>query len=433
MTQFFDSSFFSRNRKNLVSQILPNSIAVFFSAEEFPRNGDQYYKYRQNSDLFYLSGLTQEKSILVIYKDSSSKKTEEYVFIIEPDQKMITWTGHKYSKDEVHKISGITNVEFLGKFEEILTGLLLKTSSIYYSFSSNIRGIGYENTQIKNWKALFEKKRSNLLFNDIDPICMHLRLQKSKEEILVMQKAIDITGNSFKKALNFITPGVWEYEIEAELTRDFINAGANGHAYLPILASGLDNCILHYNTNRKKCLDGDLLLMDFGAEVNYYCADLSRTVPISGKFSTRQKQVYSSVLSVFKEIKTKIKPGNTIRQLNNECGELIQEELLKLGLLNRSQIELQDSEMPAYKKYFMHGVSHFIGLDVHDAGKKDTILQPGMILSCEPAIYIPEEGFGIRLENDILVDDSPIDLCENIPIEIEEIEYLMSRRKNRNT
>ncbi|MDD3860175.1 MAG: Xaa-Pro aminopeptidase, partial [Bacteroidales bacterium] len=403
MEKHFDKSFFVANRKRLYTQLLQNSVVVLFSAEQFPRNGDQFYKYRQNSDTYYFSGLTQEKTIIVLFNDTTNKRVEEYAFIIEPDEKMLTWIGHKYSKQEASDISGIFNIEYINKFDEIMNSFLSKTTTIYYSYKSNIRGSDYQNPAIREWKQNIEKSCQNLFFNDLDPISINLRLQKTKQEIAATQMAINITGEAFDKIRNFVKPGCWEYEIEAELTRSFLSAGAEGHAYLPICASGSNNCVLHYNTNHNRCKAGDLLLLDFGAEVDYYAADLSRTIPVSGKFTSRQKEVYNSVLSVMKHMKSKMIPGTTIRKLNEECELLIQEELIKLKLLTKKDILLQDSENPVLKKYFMHGLSHFIGLDVHDVGTKDTILLPGMILSCEPAIYIVDEGFGIRLENDILV------------------------------
>lgn len=285
--------------------------------------------------------------------------------------------------------------------------------------SSNVRGLIYENKIVAAWKESL--KNEEIQYRDLDTFSMQLRLQKEKEEIDLMQIAIDITGEAFEQILKFLSPGIYEYEVEAEISRWFIKNGVEAHAYSPIIASGKNNCVLHYETNRNLCKNGDLLLMDFGAEYNYYAADLTRTIPISGKFSNRQKQVYSSVLKVLKEMKTKFVPGNTIRELNKECELLIQEELLKLDLLTEADIKNQEDDKPAFKKYFMHGLSHFIGLDVHDVGKKDTVLLPGMVLSCEPGIYIAEEGFGIRLENDILVAENPIDLCSNIPIEISDI------------
>jgi Xaa-Pro aminopeptidase len=422
MKKHFDKSFFCFNRKKLFSMLLPNSIVVLFSAEQFPRNGDQHYKYRQNSDTYYFSGLTQEHTVIVLFNDTSNKRTEEYAFIIEPDEKMIIWTGHKYSLQEVTDISGIERVDYLNKFEETMNLLLNKTKSVYYSHKSNIRGSLYQNPAISEWKHNIEQSHHNIYFNDLDSISMNLRLQKSRDEIVATQTAIDITSKAFRNIIKFVKPGRWEYEVEAELTRSFIAAGAQDHAYLPIVASGINNCILHYNTNRNQCKDGELLLLDFGAEVDYYAADLTRTIPVSGKFTTRQKEVYNSVLSVMKQMKQRMIPGTTINQLNSDCESLIEQELLSLGLLTKEEVASQSPEVPALKKYYMHGVSHFIGLDVHDTGKKDTPLLPGMILSCEPAIYIAAEGFGIRLENDILVADKPVDLCSNVPLEVSDVE-----------
>jgi len=412
-----NKDFFIRNRKNLFSLLPNNSMAILFPAEQFVRNGDALYKYRQNSDLFYFSGLKQEKTVILLCKINNS--TDEYAFIIEPNEKMLIWTGHKYSIDEAKEISGIKNVFYLNEFEKYFKENLNNDTLVYYSMSSNTRGFDYKNRIITEWKEGL--KSDKIQFKDLDPLSMQLRLQKQKEEIAIIQKAIDITGEAFKKVLDFITPGVYEYEVEAEISHHFIKNGVESHAYSPIIAAGKNNCVLHYETNRELCKNGDLLLMDFGAEYNYYDADLSRTIPISGKFTNRQKQVYASVLKVLKEMKTKYVPGQTIRKLNKECELLIQEELLSLGLLSEADIKNQNEDSPALKKYYMHGVSHFIGLDVHDVGVKDTVLLPGMVLSCEPGIYIAEEGFGIRLENDILVAENPIDLCSNIPIEISEV------------
>ncbi|HPX76302.1 MAG TPA: aminopeptidase P N-terminal domain-containing protein [Bacteroidales bacterium] len=412
-----NKEFFIRNRKNLFSLLPNNSMAILFPAEQFVRNGDALYKYRQNSDLFYFSGLKQEKTVILLCKINNL--TDEYAFIIEPNEKMLIWTGHKYSIDEAKEISGIKNVFYLNEFEKYFKENLNNDTLVYYSMSSNTRGFDYKNKIISEWKGAVNNDK--IQFKDLDPLSMQLRLQKQKEEIAIIQKAIDITGEAFKKVLEFIAPGVYEYEVEAEISHHFIKNGVEAHAYSPIIAAGKNNCVLHYETNRELCKDGDLLLMDFGAEYNYYAADLSRTIPISGKFTNRQKQVYASVLKVLKEMKTKFVPGQTIRKLNKECELLIQEELLSLGLLSEADIKNQNEDSPALKKYYMHGVSHFIGLDVHDVGVKDTVLLPDMVLSCEPGIYIAEEGFGIRLENDILVAENPIDLCSNIPIEISEV------------
>lgn len=428
MKQFFTKDFFKSNREELYKTITPDSLVVLFSAEQFPKSGDQQYKYRQNSDTYYFTGLTQEKTIIVLHNDAKNNVVNEYAFIVEPNEKMVTWTGHKYLKDEVIEISGIENVYFIDSFGEIISHILKKKiKSIYYSTRSNVRGSQYKNPAAEAWVNAMRKMYSWVEIKDLDPFSMQLRLEKKPQEIAAMQQAIDLTGNAFKEVLEFVKPEVYEFEVEANLYKNIVSKGAQDWAYLPIVASGKNNCILHYCTNRNVCKDGDLLLMDFGAEQDYYAADITRTIPVNGKFTARQKEVYNSVLSVFKQMREKLLPGTTINDLNKECEALIEQELLKLKLITETDIANQTPENPAFKKYFMHGLSHFIGLDVHDTGKKDTVLKKGMILSCEPAIYIAEESIGIRLENDILIDDKPIDLCANIPIEAEDIEALMKK------
>lgn len=426
MNNNFNKQFFTENRNKLFAELPEKSLVILLSAEQFPKNGDQYYKYRQNSDTFYYLGLKQEETTLLLFKDTGANQFDEYAFIIEPNQTMTTWTGHKFSKQEVSDISGIKNVEFNDKFNTILENLLVKTKNIYSSLKSNIRGIKHKNYTKDSLLENIAKTHQHIDFHDLDPFSMKLRLNKNKDEISTIQKAIDITGETFLNILKIVEPGVYEYQVEGEMIKGFLSRGAQDYAYSPIIASGNNNNILHYNTNRNQCKDGDLLLLDFGAELDYYAADITRTIPVSGKFTQRQKDVYNAVLAVQKKMIKKTVPGTCIRDLNKECEMLIQEELLKLKLISRYDIASQDEENPAFKKYYMHGVSHFIGLDVHDTGKKDTILKPGMILSCEPAIYITDEGFGIRLENDILVADKPINLSKNIPIEIDDIERLMN-------
>ncbi|MDD2387973.1 MAG: aminopeptidase P N-terminal domain-containing protein, partial [Bacteroidales bacterium] len=330
MLDNLDNKFFVNNRQNLFSEILPDSLVILFSAEQFPKNGDQYFKYRQNSDTFYYSGFKQEDTTILLYKGKNTKNFEEFAFIIEPNQKMITWIGHKYSKAEASKISGITNIEFLEKFDEIFLKLANKTQHLYYSHKCNIRGIEYSHGKFSKWFDSVKPRIENLEIFDLDPFSMNLRLVKSPIERNLMQKAIDITGKTFLEILQFVKPNVYEYQIEAEILRGFSTRRAHDYAYPTIVASGKNNNILHYNTNRNKCNAGDLLLLDFGAELEYYAADVSRTIPISGKFTSRQKEVYNAVLDVHKQIKKKIVPGNTIRQLNSEAEMLIQDALLKL-------------------------------------------------------------------------------------------------------
>ena len=425
--QFFTKDYYKSNRKDLVKSLPLNSIVILFSAEQFPKNGDQYYKYRQNSNLYYFTGLTQEKTIIVLHKGHKNDIYDEYAFIIEADQKMLTWIGHKYSKEEASAISGIEKIEYLDSFGETMGKILSRGKTIYYSSRSNIRGIQYKNNIAEASINSLRKSFYNISIRDLEPFIVDLRLIKKEEEIQAIQTAIDITKTAFDNVLKFVKPNVYEYAVEAELSHSILSAGAQDFAYLPIVASGASSCVLHYCTNRNICKDGELLLMDFGAEQDYYAADVTRTIPVNGKFTPRQKEVYNSVLSVFKQMKVKMTPGTCINQLNTECETLIEQELLKLNLITQEDIANQTDEHPALKKYFMHGLSHFIGLDVHDVGKKDTKLLAGMVLSCEPGIYVAEEGFGIRLENDILVAEKPIDLCQNIPIEVDEIERLMKK------
>ena len=428
MKNTFKKNFFLENRNKLFIELPEKSLVILFSAEQFPKNGDQYYKYRQNSDTFYFTGLNQEETTILLFKDRGAKQFVEYAFIIEPDQKMITWIGHKFSKQEVSDISGINNVEFNDRFNSFFEKLVIEAENVFVSQKSNIRGIRYKNTKVETLTDNLAKHHQHIDIQDLDVFSMKLRLNKTADEISAIQKAIDITGETFLDILKIVQPGIYEYQVEGEMIKGFLSRGAQDYAYSPIIASGNNNNILHYNTNRNQCKDGDLLLLDFGAELDYYAADITRTIPVSGKFTERQKEVYNAVLDVQKRMIEKTVPGTTIRELNKECEMLIQNELLKLKLISRFDIASQDEENPAFKKYYMHGVSHFIGLDVHDTGKKDTILEPGMILSCEPAIYIEEEGFGIRLENDILVADKPVNLSKNIPIEIDEIEALMNSK-----
>lgn len=427
MKTYLNKDFFCNNREKLYNLINPYSLVILFSADSYPRSGNQFFKYRQNSDLYYFSGITQEETIILLFKDSDNNNIIEYSFIIEPDEKILIWNGHKLSKNETKNISGIENIEYLNLFESVFQKLLKQAQNIYYSFSGNIRTGDLKNKSIEQFKNELELKYFDKIKIDLDVFSHKLRLKKENVEIKTMTKACEITGKTFHNILKCVKPNIYEYQIEAEITHSFLRLGAQDFAYLPIVASGIDNCVLHYTTNRKKCNSGELLLLDFGSELDYYASDVSRTIPVSGKFSKRQKEVYCSVLSVLNQIRQKFVVGNSIKDLNIECSKLIEEELLKLGLISINDIKNQDENNPAYKKYYMHGVSHYIGLDTHDVGDRKTPLSSGMVLSCEPGIYIPEEGFGIRLENDILVTDSnPIDLCNNIPIESDEIEYLMN-------
>lgn len=422
------SSLFIKNREKLYKLLKDNSIAIINSADEMPRNGDQTFPYRQNSDFFYLTGIEQEKSILLICTGCKNPDYKEILFILKPEKKLEIWEGHKLIKEEAKTISGIDNIQYVSSFNDILREVILSSKNIYLNRNENLKfetPVPYKDVRFA--KEMKEKYPFHN-YKRLAPLLTELRLVKESEEIKLIKKACEITTSAFHKVLKFIKSGVKEYEIEAEISAEFIRNGAGGHAYQPIVASGKDNCVLHYVSNDKVCKDGDLVLMDFGAEYANYAADTTRTIPVNGKFTLRQKEVYNAVLRVMKKATELIKPGNTINKVNEKVNRLIEQELIILGLAQKSDIENKEKRDTVRMKYFMHGNSHFMGLDVHDIGTKDTVFKPGMVMSCEPGIYIEEEGFGIRLENDILVtEDGQIDLLADEPIEIEDIERLMSK------
>lgn len=395
-----------------------NSIAVVYSADEFIRNGDQIHKYRQNSDLFYLTGIEQEKTILLLIPDEVEK---EILFIVRPNEKMEIWNGHKLTINEAQVISGVENIKYIDEFETILSQILPKFKEIY---------VGKNQAEYKTLENRFEEKIQvdfpNHTILDLFEHLHPLRTIKEPEEIELIKQACEITKNTFFEILKSTKPNLKEFEIEAKITYEFAKRGAE-HAYLPIVASGKNACTLHYISNDKTMNDGELLLLDFGAEYANYASDCSRTIPVNGKFTERQKQCYNAVLRVIKEIKKQFVVENTIQNINQQANKLMEKEMINLGLFTEKDVENQNPENPLVKKYFMHGTSHFMGLDVHDVGKKTEILQKGMILTCEPGIYIEAENIGIRIENNILIDETPIDLMAEIPLEIDEIEKLMQQ------
>ena len=421
------SRLFIKNRKKLFKLLKNKSVAIINSNDEMPRNGDQTFPYRQNSDFFYLTGIEQEKSVLIISK-GYKKEFEEILFILKPEKTLEIWEGHKLTNKEAKNISGIDNIKYISEFEMILKEVILASETVYLNKNENLK---FETpVPYKDIRFINEITEQFPLHNyeRLAPLLAALRLQKESEEIELIQEACNITTKAFHRILKFIKPGVKEYEIEAEITAEFLRNGAGGHAYQPIIASGKDNCVLHYVSNDKECKDGELILMDFGAEYGNYAADTTRTVPVSGKFTDRQKEVYNAVLRVMKKATSLIKPGNTINKVNEEVNRLIEKELVYLGLTKQNEIDNKEKRDSIRMKYFMHGNSHFMGLDVHDVGTKDTVFKAGMVMSCEPGIYVEEEGFGIRLENDILVtENGQIDLLAEEPIEIEDIERLMSK------
>lgn len=425
--QIIDKKLFSQNRKNFVSKLKKKGLAIINSNDEQPRSGDQTYPFKQNPDLFYLSGIDQEQTILLLFPDCPNPLYKEVLFLRQTNQHIAIWEGHKYTIENAREISGIENIFWIDEFWNILSSIIHYADSIALNTNENDRfsnAVPYRDLRfIEDLKAkypLHHYERAALIFRDIRPI-------KSEPEIIYTQKACDITGDAFRRVLKFIKPGVQEYEIEAEIIHEFIRQKATGHAYSPIIASGKNACILHYNDNNQTCKEGEVILFDFGAEYGNYNADLSRSVPVSGQFSKRQKDVYQSVLYVMKEATKMLLPGTIWNDYQDEVGKIMTSELIKLGLLDKHDVEKQDPKMPAYKKYFMHGTSHHLGIDVHDFASRYEPFAVGNILTCEPGIYIQAEGLGIRLENDILITaNGPLDLMRNIPIEAEEIEEIMN-------
>lgn len=419
--------FFIQNRASLVKKLKPHALAVVNSNDEMPRNGDQNFVFRQNSDLFYLTGLDQEKCILVLCPNHPLEAMRELVFIPNVSREQVIWYGEKYSPEEASEISGIKSVKFLEDFEITFKDMASRSECIYLNqneYPKYITEVPYRDLRFAN------KIREQFPAHPVERLAPHiteLRLVKGPTEIAIMQNACDITEKGFRRVLASLRPGMMEYEVEAEFSHEFLRHGAGGFAYPPIIASGKSACILHYNINDKPCNDGDLLLMDFGAEYANYAADCSRTIPVNGKFTPRQRQVYEAVLRVLKKAIKLLVPGITLDQAQTEVIKLIDAECIGLGLYSAEDKEKNPGKL-FYFDYYMHGVSHFLGLDVHDVGNRQIVLQKGMVVTCEPAIYIEKEGIGVRLENDIVVDDEPIDLMAGIPIEINEIEALMSNR-----
>ena len=425
-----DPTFFIENRKRFVNHLKPQSIAVFHSNDEFPRNGDQNFPYRQNSDLFYLTGIEQEKTVLLFVPNHKNENLREILFILKPDESITIWQGHKLTEFEATAISGIKTIMFLEKFENLFFEILKITKNIYLNINENARFSSEVPYKDIRFAEEIKLKFPNLTIERCSSIMQKLRVIKSPVEIGLMQKACRITSETFKEVVQMIQPGMMEYEIEAEITHGFFRRGANAHAFSPIVASGVNATSLHYISNDKPCKNGELVLIDFGAEYANYPADMSRTVPVNGKFNKRQKECYNAVLRVMKQTKKMMVVGNTIENYHNEVCKLIEEEMIKLGLFTSEDVKIQDPQMPLFKNYFMHGVSHFIGLDVHDLGSKTEALREGMVLSCEPGIYIREEGIGIRIEDDILITEKgPINLFGNAFLEIEEIEEQMNKSK----
>ncbi|SES16202.1 aminopeptidase P family protein [Pedobacter rhizosphaerae] len=422
-----DQSLFVLNRKNFVKRLKSNSLAIFNASDEFPRSGDQNFIFKQNPDLFYLSGIDQEQTILLLYPDCPNPLYREVLFLRQTNDYIKVWEGYKYTKEQAKEASGITSIYWLEDFDNILHSIVNYAEHIYLNTNENDR---YAHEVPFRDIRFIEKMKSKYPLHHYErsaPIMRDLRAVKSDVEIALTKKASAITRDAFVRVLKFTKPGVKEYEIEAEIIHEFIKQGATGHAYTPIIASGHNANILHYNDNNQVCNDGDVILFDFGAEYANYNADMSRSIPVNGKFTPRQKAVYNAVLHVMKESIKLIGVGTIWNTYHEQVGEIMTEQLIKLGLISSTDVKNQNPAYPAYKKYFMHGNSHHLGIDVHDFAGRYTPFAAGNILTVEPGIYIPEEGLGIRLENNILITaNGNVDLMADIPLEAEEIESIMN-------
>jgi Xaa-Pro aminopeptidase len=422
------TNLFINNRKRFIKELKPASLAIFNANDVMPTNADGTMGFVQNSDLFWLTGIDQEETILVLFPDAASKSMREILFLRETNEHIAVWEGHKYTKEEARKTSGIEEVRWLSEFKAIFQQLMGQCKRVYLNANEHSRATIEVETRDARFTKMCLEKFPLHRYERSAPIMHKLRAIKTKEEIELIKHACDITEKGFRRVLSFVKPGVMEYEIEAEYIHEFLRNRSRGFAYGPIVASGLDSCVLHYISNNKQCKKGDILLLDVAAEYANYASDLTRTIPVDGKFSKRQKDVYNAVLRVFKAARKMLVKGNTFEKYNAAVGKLMEEELIRLKLLNAADVKKQNPKAPLYKKYFMHGTSHFLGLDVHDVGSMQIPFEAGMVFTCEPGIYIPKEKLGVRIENNILITDKGnADLMQNIPIEAEEIEELMNK------
>lgn len=423
------SSLFIKNRQNFSAKMAPNSIAILTSNDVMPNNADDVMGFAQNNDLFYLSGVDQEESILILYPDAALPENREILFVKETSDLIKIWEGEKLTKKQVFEVAGIINVKWVQEFELALQYMAFEADTIYLGHNEHKKTLTAEiNTKQDRMISFCKEKYPLHNYKRASVITRELRQIKSEEEIDLMQKAADISIGSFKRVLKTVKPGMKEYELEAELAYELIKKGGKRHAFMPIVASGGNACALHYNTNDTICNDGDMVLMDFGVCYANYNSDTTRCFPVNGKFSERQKEVYTAVLYCLKKGSKMLKPGIVSADYEKHMATLVEGQLIKLGLLKTEDVKNQDPDNPLYKKYFMHGTAHHIGLDVHDVGLYTRHFEVGMVLTCEPGIYIAEEGIGCRLENDYLItENGPKNLTEAMPIEIDEIEKIMKK------
>jgi Xaa-Pro aminopeptidase len=423
-----DKNLYVKNRAKFSKQMVANTLAVFNSNDIFPISADSTMPFQQHRDILYLSGVDQEESILVIFPNCKNEKHREILFLKETSELIAIWEGEKLNKETAFETSGIQTVYWLNQFPVIWKQLMAEAQGVYFNTNEHLRANTEAETRedrfIKSCRAEYP---AHAVYKSA-PIMHKIRSIKEKEELDLMQHACNITKKGLERLLSFTKPGVWEYEIEAELIHEFMRNRSKGFAYTPIIASGKNACVLHYIENNQQCKDGDVILLDVAAEYANYASDLSRAIPVNGRFTDRQKAVYNAVLHVKKEAEKMLVPGTILAEYQAEVGRIMESELLKLKLIDSTDIKNQKPDWPAYKKYFMHGTSHFIGLDTHDVGLWNEPIQAGMVFTCEPGIYIQEEGLGIRLEDNLVVQNNgaPFNLMRDIPIEADEIESLMN-------
>lgn len=423
-----NNQLFIKNRAKFTTQMKPKSIAIFNSNDTFTTGADSTLPFEQHSDILYLSGADQEESILLLFPDAINENHREILFLTETNEHIAIWYGAKYSKEEAAKVSGIKTIYWLSEFKKVFFDLMTEAETIYFNTNEHYRqSVELESREdrfIKSCKANYPAHK----WEKSNQILQQIRGVKEPEEIEIIQNACNITEKGFRRILPFVKPGIMEFEIEAEFMHEFLRNRSKGFAYTPIIASGYSACVLHYIENDKECKDGDMLLMDVGAEYANYSSDMTRTIPVNGRFNDRQKAVYSAVLRVKNEATKMLTPGIIWAEYQKEVGKIMSSELIGLGLIDKKDVKNENPDWPAYKKYFMHGTSHHMGLDTHDYGALKTPMKAGMVFTVEPGIYIPEENMGIRIEDDVVVQKTgePFNLMRNIPIEIEEIENLMN-------
>lgn len=423
-----NAELFRTNRKRFIQQMRPNSIAIFVSNDEVPRNGDAIYTFQQNSDLYWLSGVMQEDSMVILFPDNPDPKYREVLVLVRPNELKEKWDGKRLRREEATAISGIEQIVWLDSLEALLQVWVHLADVIYLDTNENDRKVSLIRSrdyrfadEMKDRYPLHQYERAAKLMKE-------LRAVKTPLEIEVVQKAVDITHNTFLRVMQFIRPGVMEYEIEAEIVHSFLSQRASGEAYNSIIASGDNARILHYVSNNQECKDGELILLDFGALYGGYAADLTRTIPVNGKFTRRQKTVYNACLHLHDFAKGLLKPGISILDYTDKVGEEATQQFLKIGLLKKTDVKNEDPENRAYRKYLYHGISHHLGIDVHDLGTRTAPIKAGMLFTVEPGIYIEEEGIGIRIENNVWITrNGNTDLFKEIPITVEEIEAVMKK------